>query len=119
MTYRRHNEAIDIHHLDSSGTNFSFVTRLSVPIADVPVKNAPHNQPGLAFSPNGSKFAMAMALLNGVFVWDIRSKVPLWTFMETPLPKGLWQLDRCAQFSSGNLGKEILVFVEVCLMLTF
>ena len=107
-------EAIDIHHLDSSGTNFSFVTRLSVPVADVPIKNRFYSLPEFAFSSNGSKSAVAMAE-GGVFVWDIRSKVPLWTFTEM----GLWQLSQYPQFSSGILGKEILIFVEVCLMFTF
>ena len=55
----------------------------------------------------------------GVSVWDIRSKVPLQTFTESPLPKYTIRYPRFLQFSSGNLGNEILVFVEVRLMFTF
>ena len=76
-----------------------------------------NNEPELAFSADGSKFAIAMD--PGVSVWDIRSKVPLQTFKETPLPQELALPDRLLQFSSGNLGKEILVFVEVRIMFTF
>ena len=115
MNDRRHNETIDIHYLDPGGTNFTFVTHLSIPLLKETYLN---NEPELAFSADGSKFAIAMD--PGVSVWDIRSKVPLRTFMEAPLgPQELALPDRLLQFSSGNLGKEILVFVEVRLMFTF
>ena len=78
------------------------------------------DEPELAFSADGSKFAMAMGC-SGVSVRNIQSKVPLWTFMEAPWPnfEKPTQPYRFLQFSSGNLGKEILVFAEVCLMFTF
>ena len=114
MKDERHNEPIDIHYLDSGGTKFSFVTRLSIPVAETPLK---YPTP-FAFSANGSKFAMAAGRGN-VYVWDIRSKVPFQTFTESPLPERILQPRRFLQFSSGNLGKEILVFVEVRLMFTF
>ena len=105
----RHNETIDIHYSDSGGTNninFSFVTRMSIPIADT--SPFTHQMPVLAFSFDGSKFAMATGS-GSVSVWDIRSKVPLKTFMEVPKPRMVHHL----QFSSGKLGKEVLAFVEV------
>ena len=136
----RQNETIDVHYLDPGGTNFSFVTRMSIPhgtcisIPHVTRMSIPHvtcmsipyygatlrsvNPPELAFSANGSKFAMEMPR-GGVSVWNIQSKAPLQTFTETPLPEVLDKPQRFFQFSSGNLGKEILVFVEVCLMFTF
>ena len=67
--------------------------------------------PTLAFSPDGSKFAMAMGR-GRVSVWDIRSKVPLKTFGVEG------RSVRYLQFSSGQSGKEALVFVEVRLMFT-
>jgi len=116
----RHNDTIDIHYSDSGGTNnmnFSFVTRMSIPILGVPGTSHTLQAPELAFSAEGSKFAMTMGC-GRVSVWDIRSKVPLKTFMEVPKS----DYDRWVpylQFSSGKLGKEVLVFVEVCLMFTF
>ena len=75
--------------------------------------------PDLAFSADGSKFAMAMSLGEpGVSVWNIQSKNPLKTFVEVPE----YVHGRCVenlQFSSGKSGKEALVFVEVCPMITF
>ena len=108
----RHNETIDIHYSDSGGTNninFSFVTRMSIPIPDIfPLD---HQMPVLAFSSDGSTFAMAMGG-GTVSLWDIRNlKVPLKTFIDVPDDGKVIHL----QFSSGKLGKEILVFVEVCL----
>ena len=110
----RHNETIiDIHYSDSGGTNFSFVTRLSIPIpwADVNFLLA---GPIVVFSADGSKFAIAV---DGgkVSVWDIRSKVPLKTFIA---PQNNYSI-KYLQFSSGKLGKDVLVFVMVCLMFTF
>ena len=110
---KRHTETVDIHYLDPSGANFSFITHVSIPIAERPL-DAP---PEIAFSADGSKFAIAMD--RGVSVWDIRSKVPLWTFMEAPWPQTFNQPQRHLQFISGNLGKEILVFAQVRIMFTF
>ncbi|EDR00618.1 uncharacterized protein LACBIDRAFT_313079 [Laccaria bicolor S238N-H82] len=105
----RDNETIDIHYLDLGAANFSFVTRMSIPC--LAVREGGVQIPELAFSADGSKFAMGMPL-DGVSVWNIRSKVPLWTFTEPPQPKAIRQHLRYPQFSSGNLGKKILVFVE-------
>ena len=108
----RLNETIDFHYLNSDGTNFSPVTR-SIYVPEPPL----YELPECAFSTDGSKFAMAVDR-SGVSVWDIRSKIPLRTFTDVP-----WQTIylplRYPRFSGGNLGKEILVFVEVCLMFTF
>ena len=55
-----------------------------------------------------------------ISVWDVQSKVPLQTFTEVPWRSlSVEQPQHLIQFSRGNLGKEILVFVEVCLMFTF
>ena len=76
-------------------------------------------QTDLAFSADGSKFAMAMSQGGpGVSVWNIQSKTPLKTFMEVPR-HGDGRRVRNLQFSSGKSGKEALVFVEVCPMFTF
>ena len=73
----------------------------------------------LAFSADGSKFAMAVSRGSpGVVVWDIQSKNPLKTFLEVR-KYGDGRLVGNLQFSSGKSGKEALVFVEVCLMFTF
>jgi WD40 repeat protein len=114
----RHKETIDIHYLDSGGTNnmnFSFVTRISIPYPRFP-EDLPANfqPPVLAFSADGCKFAMAMAC-GRVSVWDIRGKVPFKTFIQVP-KSDFDDPVRYLQFSSGKLGKEALVFVEVCLM---
>ena len=114
MSDRRHNKTIDIHYLEPGGTNFSFITHMPIPLLRATYLV---NSPELAFSADGSKFAIAMD--PGMSVWDIRSKVPLQTFMEAPLPPELVLPDRLPQFSSGDLGKEILVFVEVRIMFTF
>ena len=120
----RQNETIDVHYLDPGGTNFSFVTRMSIPHVtrmSIPYYGATLrfvDPPELAVSANGSKFAMGMGC-GGVSVWNIQSKVPLQTFTETPLPEQVSHTPRFLQFSSGDLAKEILVFVEVRLMFTF
>ena len=113
----RDNETINIRYSDSGGTNFSFVTHMSIPIyrAQTPLLIY---VPELAFSADGSKFAMAMRH-GGVLVWDIQSKVPLKTFVGVPKLDHHAQPVKYLQFSSGNLGKEALVFVEVCLMFPF
>ena len=113
MVNHRNNDTIDIHYLDPGGTNFSFVTRISIPFLSVTSLIEP---PELAFSADGSKFAMGMDC-SGVSAWSIQSKVPLQTFMEVFKPR--YQPRRWLQFSCGNSEKEILVFVEVCLMFTF
>ena len=108
-------DMIDIHYLDPGSANFAFVTRMSIP----PLRAASRiKPPDFAFSADGSKFAMEMPR-GGVSVWNIQSKAPLQTFTETPLPEVLDKPQRFFQFSSGNSGKEILVFVEVRLMFTF
>ena len=77
------------------------------------------SKPELAFSADGSKFAMAMSQDGpGVSVWDIQSKTPLKTFMELPKYGNRGDAGNL-QFSSGKSGKEALVFVEVCPMFTF
>ena len=76
-------------------------------------------EPELAFSADGSKFAMAMSQGSpGVSVWNIQSKSPLKTFNEVPKYGDGGRVGNL-QFSSGKSGKEALVFVEVCLMFTF
>ena len=97
---------------------FSFVTRMSIPIPRVQEISAVQ-APEFSFSPDGSKFAMATDY-GRVFVWDIRSKLPLKTPMEVHESNNYhgWS-ERYLQFSSGESGKEALVFVEVCLLLTF
>ena len=113
----RRNETIDVHYLDSGGTTFSFITCMSFP-APTQLRYL-RSEPELAFSADGSKFAMAMSEGGpGVSVWDIQSKTPLKTFMEVP-KYGNSGLVGNLQFSSGKSGKEALVFVEVCPMFTF
>ena len=107
---------IDIHYSDSGSTSFSFVTCLSIPTPRVP--GTATRQAELACSADGSKFAMAMGR-DRVSVWDIRSKVPLKTFMEVPKPDYNNQSVPFLSFSSGKLGKEALAFVEVRLMFIF
>ena len=117
----RRNEIIDIHYLDSGGTNnmnFSFVTHMSIPIPRVS-EISTIQAPEFAFSADGSKFAMATDY-GRVFFWDIRSKLPLKTPMEVhESNEYLGWSERYLQFSSGESSKEALVFVEVCLLLTF
>jgi len=109
MNESRDNETIDIYYSDSGGTsnvNFSFVTCISIPIPKPPIKVL--HYPKVAFSADGSKFAMSINY-GRVSVWDIRSKVPLKTFESNIMDLHVVHL----QFSSGKLGKETLVFVEV------
>lgn len=106
---------IDIHYSDSGGTNhvdFSFITRISLPIARVP-KVLFQESPLLAFFADVSKFAIAIGRRR-VSVWDVRNKVPLKIFMEVPKSDHYDRPVRHLQFSSGKLGKEALVFKEVC-----
>ena len=112
-SYRR-NETFDIHYSDSGDTNFSFVTRMSIPISWIPEDlNFGLQNPKLVFSADGSKFAIGIHP-GTVSVWDIRSKVSLKTFI---FPQRDYV--QYIQFSSGELGKEVLVFVTVRLMFTF
>ena len=114
----RHNETIDIHYLNSGVTNnmnLSFITRIGIPIPGPKVSSTHFQAPVFAFSSDGSKFAMATRR-GRVSVWDIRSKVPLKTFiLEVPKYDYGNQPVQRLQFSSGKLGKEVLAFVEVCL----
>ena len=118
----RHNETIDIHYSDSGSANnmnFSFISRMSIPIPRFPEDSLIDLQtPVIAFSADGSKFAMAMGC-GGVSVWDIRSNLPLKTFMEVSRSNYHDRFVPYLQFSSGKSGKEALAFVEVCLMFTF
>ena len=91
---------------------------MSIAIPNVPKKIPIVRVPALAFSADGSKFAIAMAR-SRVSVWDIRSKVPLKTFMEVPKSEYHAGPVRYLQFSSGKSRKEGLVFVEVRLTFTF
>ena len=121
---RRHNEIIDIHYSDSGTTNnmnFSFVTRMSIPIPKGPKTSSllPLVPSIPAFSAEGSKFAVTVMAHGGVSVWDIQSKVPLKTFMKVPKSDDNDRNVRYLQFSSGKLGKQVLVFVEVRLMFIF
>ncbi|EDR04723.1 uncharacterized protein LACBIDRAFT_330322 [Laccaria bicolor S238N-H82] len=109
----RRDETIDIHYSDSGRKNnvdFSFITRISLPIAGVP-KVLFQESPLLAFSADASRFAIAIGRRR-VSVWDVRNKVPLKTFMEDPKSDDHDRHVRHLQFSSGKLGKEALVFVE-------
>ena len=109
---------MDLHYLHSGGTTFSFVTCMSFP-APTAREHDLFIAPELAFSADGSKFAMAMSQgVPGVAVWDIQSKTPIKTFVEVP-KYGDGRRVGNLQFSSGKSGKEALVFVEVCPMFTF
>jgi hypothetical protein len=111
----RYNETIDIYYSDSgvtNNTNFSFVTRTSIPC------RMGLKEPELAFSGNGSKFAMGMSS-GRVYAGDIQRKFPFKTFMELPKSNNPDWPVRHLQFSSGNVGREALVFVQVRLMFTF
>ena len=109
---------IDLHYLDSGGTTFSFVTCMSFP-APTARERYLFFKPELAFTANGSKFAMTMSRGGpGVSVWDIQSKSPFKTFVEVP-KYGYGRRLGNLPFSSGKSGKEALVFLEVCLMFTF
>ena len=112
-------QMIDIHYSDSNDTNnirsFSFVSRTSVPIPRMTEAwHLPLQVPLLAFSSDGSKFAMGLSS-GKVIVWDLRSKVPLKTFTSDYHSPHIYYL----QFSSGKLGKEALVFIKVRLMFKF
>jgi len=98
--------------------NFSFITHMFIPVPRIPQTSPIIQAPLIAFSADGSKFATATNRAT-VSVWDIRSKVPLKTLMEVPESDYDDRRIHYLQFSSGNLGKEALVLVEVRLMLTF
>ena len=110
----------DIHYSDSGGTsnmNFSFIKRMSVPTPESPGAHI-FCGPLFAFSADGSKFAMAWGRGGGL-VWDIRSRVPLKALMEDSKYNHDNGYVRRLQFSSGKLGKEVLVLLEVRQMLIF
>ena len=70
----RRNETIGIHYSDSGGTNnlnFTFITSMSTPSPRI-TKDLYIDllEPELAFSADGSKFAIMMNS-NRVSVWDI------------------------------------------------
>ena len=110
---------IDIHYLDSHGTAFSFITCMSFPAPTARERRLLF-EPELAFSADGSKFAVAVSHGGlGVSVWNIQSKSPLKTFVEVPKYGDGRRALGNLQFSSGKSGKEALVFVEVCPMFTF
>ena len=88
---------------------------MSIPTPKVPEdSDFSFQEPQLVFSADGSKFAVA-SHPGRVSVWDIRSEVPSEIFVA---PQHTYPI-RHLQFSSGKLGKEVLVFVTVCLMCTF
>ncbi|KIJ95325.1 hypothetical protein K443DRAFT_683104 [Laccaria amethystina LaAM-08-1] len=112
----RDNETIDVFYSgtgDTDNMDFSFVTYVSIPNPKGTNRKGERllGAPLLAFSADGTKFAAGTA--DGVVsVWDVRSKVPLKVF-EVDVPRNIhkwpiWHL----QFSSGILGREVLVFME-------
>ena len=99
--------------------NFSFVYRLSIPLPSLNTTRGTLIRSQVIFSADGSKFAVATCH-GRMSVWDIRSEVPSKTFMESePKFEFMHSCLRHLQFSSGNLGKEVLVFAQVGLMFTF
>lgn len=107
---------------DAGDLDVSSVAQVSLPNPD---STSEHNEDIhvkkllLAFSADGSKFATATA--DGrVSIWDVRSKVPLKVFLVdvSRLYSSSWfQPVLLLQFNSGILGKEVLVFMKVSLML--
>ena len=99
--------------------DFSFVTRISIPNPKgTNRKERLFNPPTLVFSAEGTKFAAGTA--DGVVsVWEVRSKIPLKIF-EVNVARDVPQRPIShLQFSSGILGKEVLVFMEVSRCLPF
>ena len=88
---------------------------MSIPIPEDPEdSDFDLQEPILVFSADGSKFAFAMNF-GRVSVWDFRSKVPSEIFIAPHYNHHI----RYLQFSSGKLGKEVLVFVVVRRIFTF
>ena len=113
-----HKVTIHIHYSDSSDTNnmnSSFVYRLSIPLPLLAI--TPFIRSQLIFSADGSKFAIATCH-GRMSVWDIRREV-LFMDSEPESDFRYFRDIRHLQFSSGNLGKEVLVFAQVRLMFTF
>ena len=95
--------------------DFSFITRVSIPNPNGTNRKEARllGPPSLVFSADGTKFAAGTA--DGVVsVWDVRSKIPLKVF-EVDVPRSIhrWPIIPYLQFSSGILGREVLVFMEV------
>lgn len=123
LDIRQCNETIGIYYLPDPGVtsnkNFSFITRLSIPILRfLEDRHVGIPEPELALSADGSKFAMAL-YFSRVSVWDIQSKVPFKPFMGVPKSNHHHWPIQYLQFSSGKSRKKALVFVEVCMVFTF
>ena len=115
------NETIDIFYSGTGDTNnmdFSFVTRVSIPNPKgTNRKERLFDPPTLVFSAEGTKFAAGTA--DGVVsVWEVRSKIPLKIF-KVDVARDVPRRPTYLQFSSGILGKEVLVFMEVSRCLPF
>jgi len=100
--------------------DFSFVTHVSIPNPNGTNRKRANafGAPLLAFSADGTKFAAGTA--DGVVsVWDVRSKIPLKVYkvdVSSVMNNGNDMIQspiRYLQFSSGILGREVLVFMEV------
>ncbi|KIJ95327.1 hypothetical protein K443DRAFT_11464 [Laccaria amethystina LaAM-08-1] len=91
---------------DTDNMDFSFVTHVSIPNPNRKGEMLLRAS-SLVFSADGTKFA-AVTVDSAVLVWDIRSKIPLKVF-EADVPR-----DNIShlQFSSGILGREVLVFLQ-------
>jgi WD40 repeat protein len=95
---------------DTDNMDFSFVTHVSIPNPKgTNRKGERHGAPLLVFSGDGAKFA-AVTGDGVVWVWDVRSKTPL-KVSEADVPIQ-WLISHL-QFSTGILGREVLVFIEV------
>ena len=94
--------------------DFAFVTHVSIPNPKGTNRKWEREigATSLAFSADGTKFA-AGTFDGVVSVWDVRSKIPLKVFEaggpKCALRRPILQL----QFTSGILGREVLVFMEV------
>lgn len=102
---------------DANNTNISSVIQVSLPNPNSTMKYAEDihvKKLLLAFSADGSKFATATA--DGrVSIWDVRTKAPLKVFLvdvSRRYNSSWFQPVLLLQFSSGILGKEVLVFME-------
>jgi WD40 repeat protein len=102
---------------DTDNMDFSYVTHFSIPNPKGTNRRRDwHRSPLLAFSADGAKFASVTG--DGVvLVWDVRSKIPLKVFEAVPRDRQ-WPISHL-QFSSGILGREVLVFTEVSSCFSF
>jgi WD40 repeat protein len=111
----QNSETIDVFYSgtgDTDNMDFSFVTHVSIPNPKgTNRKDERHGPPRIAFSADGAKFA-ALTSDGVVWVWDVRSKIPLKVF-EADVPRDSQRPISGLQFSSGILGREVLVFKEV------